>query len=163
MAHSQLFHRNRSTTGHEEEQKFTSVYTYAQRDIVAMKATSPSARAHPLPTCLTAFPTPGGAEIRQRHAAGQREGYAPIIRGTAHSNALVVVRQNGYVIYQNTVAPGAFEINDLYPTGSSGDLQVTVKETDGSESHFVVPFASVPVLQREKPALQRDRRALSFL
>ncbi|WP_163063690.1 fimbria/pilus outer membrane usher protein, partial [Acinetobacter baumannii] len=68
-------------------------------------------------------------------------------RGTAHSNALVMVRQNGYVIYQNTVAPGAFEINDLYPTGSSGDLQVTVKETDGSESHFVVPYASVPVLQ----------------
>lgn len=61
-----------------------------------------------------------------------------------------MVRQNGYVIYQNTVAPGAFEINDLYPTGSSGDLQVTVKETDGSESHFVVPYASVPVLQREK-------------
>ncbi len=78
------------------------------------------------------------------------KGYAPIIRGSAHSNALVMVRQNGYVIYQNTVAPGAFEINDLYPTGSSGDLQITVKETDGSESHFVVPFASVPVLQREK-------------
>ena len=32
---------------------------------------------------------------------------------------------------------------------SSGDLQVTVKDTDGSESHFVVPFASVPVLQRD--------------
>ncbi|SQB20824.1 fimbrial usher protein [Citrobacter koseri] len=29
-------------------------------------------------------------------------------------------------------------------------MQVTVKETDGSESHFVVPYASVPVLQREK-------------
>ncbi|VTP65540.1 Outer membrane usher protein fimD precursor [Leclercia adecarboxylata] len=25
-----------------------------------------------------------------------------------------------------------------------------MKETDGSESHFVVPYASVPVLQREK-------------
>jgi outer membrane usher protein len=34
-----------------------------------------------------------------------------------------MVRQNGYVIYQNTVAPGAFEINDLYPTGSSGDFR----------------------------------------
>lgn len=89
--------------------------------------------------------------------------YAPIIRGSAHSNAQVVVRQNGYIIYQNTVAPGAFEINDLYPTGSSGDLRVTVKETDGSESHFVVPFASVPVLQREKSALQRDCRTLPFL
>uniref|UniRef100_UPI00398429EF fimbria/pilus outer membrane usher protein n=1 Tax=Enterobacter mori TaxID=539813 RepID=UPI00398429EF len=52
-------------------------------------------------------------------------------------------------MYQNYVAPGAFEINDLYPTGGSGDLNVTVKETDGSEQHFVVPYASVPVLQRE--------------
>ncbi|MEG9083233.1 fimbria/pilus outer membrane usher protein, partial [Escherichia coli] len=77
------------------------------------------------------------------------KGFAPVIRGTAHSNAQVIVRQNGYVIYQNYVAPGAFEINDLYPTGGSGDLNVTVKETDGSEQHFVVPYASVPVLQRE--------------
>lgn len=142
---------NRSTTGHEEEQKFTSVYTYAQRDIVAMKSdvtvgqsTSPSDVFDSVPYI--------GVELKSDSdmLPDSEKGYAPIIRGTAHSNALVMVRQNGYVIYQNTVAPGAFEINDLYPTGSSGDLQVTVKETDGSESHFVVPFASVPVLQREK-------------
>ncbi len=142
---------NRSTTGHEEEQKFTSVYTYAQRDIVAMKSdvtvgqsTSPSDVFDSVPYT--------GVELKSDNdmLPDSEKGYAPIIRGTAHSNALVMVRQNGYVIYQNTVAPGAFEINDLYPTGSSGDLQVTVKETDGSESHFVVPFASVPVLQREK-------------
>ncbi|HAS1930140.1 TPA: fimbrial biogenesis outer membrane usher protein, partial [Enterobacter hormaechei] len=142
---------NRSTTGHEEEQKFTSVYTYAQRDIVAMKSdvtvgqsTSPSDVFDSVPYT--------GVELKSDSdmLPDSEKGYAPIIRGSAHSNALVMVRQNGYVIYQNTVAPGAFEINDLYPTGSSGDLQVTVKETDGSESHFVVPFASVPVLQREK-------------
>lgn len=142
---------NRSTTGHEEKQKFTSVYTYAQRDMVAMKSdvtvgqsTSPSDVFDSVPYT--------GVELKSDNdmLPDSEKGYAPIIRGTAHSNALVMVRQNGYVIYQNTVAPGAFEINDLYPTGSSGDLQVTVKETDGSESHFVVPFASVPVLQREK-------------
>lgn len=142
---------NRSTTGHEEEQKFTSVYTYAQRDIVAMKSdvtvgqsTSPSDVFDSVPYT--------GVELKSDSdmLPDSEKGYAPIIRGSAHSNALVIVRQNGYVIYQNTVAPGAFEINDLYPTGSSGDLRVTVKETDGSESHFVVPFASVPVLQREK-------------
>ncbi|MFQ8718004.1 MAG: hypothetical protein ACLR9W_08250 [Enterobacter hormaechei] len=40
-------------------------------------------------------------------------------------------------------------MNDLYPTGSSGDLQVG-KETDSSESHFRGAVASVPVLRREK-------------
>lgn len=47
------------------------------------------------------------------------KGYAPIIRGSAHSNAQVVVRQNGYIIYQNTVAPGAFEINDPTPPAAA--------------------------------------------
>lgn len=56
-----------------------------------------------------------------------QRGYAPVIRGIANSNAEVSVRQNGYLIYQQNVAPGAFEINDLYSTTNSGDLEVTVK------------------------------------
>jgi hypothetical protein len=78
-----------------------------------------------------------------------QKGYAPVVRGIARTNAQVVVRQNGYIIYQTYVAPGAFEITDMYPTGGAGDLNVAVKEADGSEQDFVVPFASVPVLQRE--------------
>ncbi|PVZ77548.1 fimbrial assembly protein, partial [Serratia sp. S1B] len=77
------------------------------------------------------------------------KGYAPVIRGIARTNAQVIIRQNGNVIYQDFVSPGSFEINDLYPTGGSGDLQVTIKESDGSEQHLVVPFASLPVLRRE--------------
>lgn len=142
---------NRSTTGNDEDQKFTSVYTYAQRDIVAMKSDLTVGQSSSPSDVFDSVPYTG-VELKSDNdmLPDSEKGYAPIIRGTAHSNAQVVVRQNGYIIYQNTVAPGAFEINDLYPTGSSGDLQVTVKETDGSESHFVVPFASVPVLQREK-------------
>ncbi len=45
--------------------------------------------------------------------------------------------------------PGAFTIDDLYPTSSSGDLNVEIKESDGSISSFNVPYAAVPVLQRE--------------
>ncbi len=77
------------------------------------------------------------------------KGYAPIVRGIARTNAQVVVRQNGYIIYQSYVAPGAFEITDMYPTGGAGDLDVTIKEADGSEQHFKVAFASLPLLQRE--------------
>ncbi|WP_234257043.1 fimbrial biogenesis usher protein [Pectobacterium sp. IFB5596] len=76
-------------------------------------------------------------------------GFAPTIRGIAKSNARVTIRQNSYVIYQSYVAPGAFEITDLYPTSSSGDLQVTVTESDNSTNSFVVPYSAVPLLQRE--------------
>ncbi|WP_025154717.1 fimbria/pilus outer membrane usher protein [Morganella morganii] len=77
------------------------------------------------------------------------KGYAPIVRGTAHTNAEVIIRQNGYIIYQSFVPAGLFEIKDMYPTGGSGDLFVTIKESDGSEQNIVVPYASLPILQRE--------------
>ncbi|NMD82952.1 fimbria/pilus outer membrane usher protein, partial [Klebsiella sp. DNRA6] len=78
-----------------------------------------------------------------------QRGFAPVIRGIARGTAEVSVKQNGYEIYHSTVPPGPFTINDLYSAGSGGDLQVTVKETDGSSQVFTVPYSSVPVLQRE--------------
>lgn len=76
-------------------------------------------------------------------------GFAPTIRGIANSHARVTVKQNGYTIYQTYVPPGAFEINDLFPTSSSGDLVVQVKETDGSVNTYSVPYSTVPLLQRD--------------
>ncbi|WP_343552962.1 fimbria/pilus outer membrane usher protein [Pantoea sp.] len=76
-------------------------------------------------------------------------GFAPVVRGIARSNAQVTVEQNGAVIYQTSVAPGAFEIRDLYPTASSGNLDVTVREADGSETRFVQPFSAVPGMVRD--------------
>lgn len=76
-------------------------------------------------------------------------GFAPTVRGIARSNAKVIIKQNGYVIYQTYVSPGAFEINDLFPTSSSGDMDVEITEADGSKSSFSVPYSAVPLLQRE--------------
>lgn len=75
-------------------------------------------------------------------------GYAPLIRGVAMTNARVSVTQNGNRLYETTVAPGAFEINDLYATGYGGNLLVTVTEADGSQHSFSVPYASVAQLLR---------------
>jgi outer membrane usher protein len=75
-------------------------------------------------------------------------GFAPVIRGVANTNALVIVRQNGQVILQTSVPAGPFKIDDLYPTGQSGELRVTVREADGQEHEFTVPFASLPQLLR---------------
>lgn len=76
-------------------------------------------------------------------------GYAPVIRGTAMSNARISIRQNGYVVHETNVAPGEFVIDDINPMYSSGDLVVTVTEADGSVRVFTVPYATLPVLMRE--------------
>ncbi len=77
------------------------------------------------------------------------QGYAPTVRGIARTPAKVVIRQNGYVIYQSYVQAGAFAIADLNPTSSSGDLEVTIEEKEGSQQRYTVPYSTVPLLQRE--------------
>jgi len=75
-------------------------------------------------------------------------GFAPVIRGIAQSNARVTVHQRGSQIFEMTVPPGPFIIDDLYPNGSGGDLVVTITEADGSQRRFSMAYASLPELLR---------------
>ncbi|TCM60044.1 outer membrane usher protein [Acinetobacter calcoaceticus] len=80
----------------------------------------------------------------ERMLAPSQRGYAPVIQGIAKSNARVSVQQFGREIYQLSVAPGPFRINDLYPTNANGDLNVIIYEADGSSAEFRVPFSAAP-------------------
>ncbi|HDF2341362.1 TPA: fimbrial biogenesis outer membrane usher protein [Morganella morganii] len=80
----------------------------------------------------------------ERMLPDNERGYAPRIQGIANSNAKVTVWQGNQQIYSVTVAPGPFEINDLYSTNYAGDLRVEVTEADGSVNSFIVPFSAVP-------------------
>lgn len=73
-----------------------------------------------------------------------RRGYAPEIRGNALSEARVIVRQHEQIIYETSVPPGPFVIDDLYNTRNQGDLEVEIVEASGKSSTFTVPYASVP-------------------
>ncbi|RFD24040.1 usher CupC3 [Pseudomonas sp. GL93] len=75
-------------------------------------------------------------------------GYAPVVYGIAETNATVEIRQNGYVIYSTTVSPGAFEIRDIYPGGSNGDLHITIIEADGRERKYTQAYSYLPVMTR---------------
>lgn len=80
-------------------------------------------------------------------------GYAPKVRGIARTNARVRISQSGNVLLETTVPPGNFEIDDLYPTGYGGDLQVTVYEADGSQQRFTVAYSSL--IQLLRPGIWR--------
>ncbi|SQJ44791.1 putative outer membrane usher protein [Salmonella enterica] len=88
-----------------------------------------------------------------RMLPSQLANYAPVIRGVANTNAKVTVTQSGYKIYEATVPPGPFEINDLSPSGYGSDLIVTIEEADGSKRTFSQPFSSV--MQMQKPGVGR--------
>lgn len=72
--------------------------------------------------------------------------FMPAISGTARTNATVVIRQNGFVIDQRRVTPGPFLIRDLHSATSSGDLEITVTESDGSTQHFTQAFNAIAAL-----------------
>ncbi|CAI1969488.1 Outer membrane usher protein fimD precursor [Serratia fonticola] len=138
---------NRDSHGQD---KWNTIYTYLARDITSLKSQLVLGDSSSPSDVFDSVPF-RGAQLASDDdmIPDSLKGYAPVVRGIARTNAQVTIRQNGYVIYQSFVAPGAFEINDMYPTGGSGDLLVTIKEADGSEQQLVVPFASLPVLQRE--------------
>lgn len=81
--------------------------------------------------------------------ADSERGYAPIIRGVAQTSATVEIRQNNYILYTSNVPPGPFEISDIYPSGSNGDLEVTIIEADGRRRVTMQAFSSLPIMVRE--------------
>ncbi len=120
-----------------------SMQTYLQRSLTSIKSQLTVGDSYTDGSVFDSFGVRGvqiGTDDRM-YPESQR-GYAPTVRGIASTNAKVEVKQNGNIIYETTVAPGPFEINDLYPTGYGGDLQVVVTEADGSQHVSVVPYSS---------------------
>jgi len=83
-----------------------------------------------------------------RMMADSQNGFAPVIRGIAQSNAKITIHQRGSQIFETTVPPGPFVIDDLYPNGQGGDLLVTITEADGSTRSFTETYSSLPELLR---------------
>lgn len=75
-------------------------------------------------------------------------GYAPVIRGTASSSATVEVRQDSFLIYSINVPPGPFVITNLFPSGSNGDLEITIIEADGRRHQSIQAFSTLPIMAR---------------
>ncbi|MEM5384322.1 fimbria/pilus outer membrane usher protein [Paraburkholderia phymatum] len=137
-------HQSSVTASTGQPTQFDNIATYVQHDVTKLRSQVTLGDAQ---TTGDVFDSVSfrGAQIAtdDRMLPESLRGYAPIVRGTAESNARVSVRQNGQVIYETNVSPGPFEIRDLYATGYGGNLDVTVTEADGRTKSFTVPYASV--------------------
>lgn len=142
--------RNYSSFEYGETQRWQTQGTSLQRDIKTLKSEFTMGNAYTSGDVFDSFQFTGiQLASDENMLPDSQRGFAPTIRGVARSNAHVIVRQHGYVIYETYVAPGAFTITDLYPTAQSGDLEITVRESDGSERKFTQPYAAVPFMLRE--------------
>lgn len=130
--------------------EWSHINSYLQRDIRFLRSQITLGETN---TSFNIFDSVGlrGIQLESKDSMlpDSLQGFAPTVRGIAKSNAKVTIRQNNNVIYQTFVAPGAFAIDDLYPTSASGDLNVEVAEENGQSTNYTVPYSSVPNLVRE--------------
>lgn len=145
------YFRHDGSYTHQQGQgsSYRSINNYVQKDIPSVLGRFLAGETSTGGQLFDTLPFRGVELISDdRMLPGSRRGYAPEIRGIARTSARVTVRQSERVIYEITVPPGAFVIEDLYPTGYGGNLDVTVTEADGSVQIFQVPYASVAQLLR---------------
>lgn len=141
---------------------YQNIATFVQRDVAALRSQLTLGDSFTDGAVFDSFGVRGvQLASDDRMLPDSMRGYAPRIRGVARSNARVSITQNGNRLYETTVAPGPFDIRDLYATGYGGDLEVAVSEVDGSEQRFTVPYASVSQLVR--PAITRYSLAIGQL
>lgn len=129
----------------------TSFYnTYLERDIGALRASLRIGEVSTGGMILDPISFRGGRLYSNDDMLNSRlRNYSPTIRGIARTQAVVVVTQSGRQVYQTNVPAGPFELNDFSISGYSGDLVVTVRESDGSEHSFIQPFSTLPEMKRE--------------
>lgn len=142
--------RHRSTHQWTNDGRTSQVLSaYAQTDVPAHRAQATFGDFQTTGALFDSIALRGVEfESDERMWPDSRRGYAPEVRGIAHGNAVVTIRQNGNIIHEVNVPAGPFVIRDLYPTGYGGALDVTVTEADGRQEVFIVPYASVPQLLR---------------
>ncbi|CAM4178048.1 fimbria/pilus outer membrane usher protein [Klebsiella sp. 10982] len=143
--------RNVSSMQYDQQRRhWDSQSTWLQRDVRSLKSLLRIGDTYTTGDVFDSIPFRGVQLMSDDEMLpDSQRGFAPTIRGVAHSNAKVTVSQHGYVIYETFVSPGAFAISDLYPTSQSGDLEVKVTESNGAVRTFTQPFSAVPFMLRE--------------
>ncbi|WP_387464756.1 fimbria/pilus outer membrane usher protein [Photorhabdus sp. RM323S] len=123
--------------------------TYLQRDVQSLRSEFTAGETYTGGDIFDSIPFRGmKLASEETMLPDSQRGFAPVVTGVANSNAQVTVSQHGNIVYQTTVAPGPFRFTDLYTTGSTGDLTITVKEEDGRTRVSTLASSSVPMMLR---------------
>ncbi|MFU0921329.1 fimbrial biogenesis usher protein [Kluyvera sichuanensis] len=124
------------------DQNVDSTYAYLQHTIVYLKKIVQMGQFN-----ITNTPFSGskitGVQLTPEDNLFGNNGSGVTVSGIAQtSQARVEIRQSGRLIYSTLVPAGPFSLQDIPVTSVNTDLDVTVKETDGSRTHFILPANS---------------------
>ena len=119
--------------------------TYLQRDINRVKGTLQLGEINTSGRIFDSIPMRGfRLATNEMMIPSADRSYSPVVEGIANSNAQILIRQNGHVVYTTNVAAGPFKLDKLPSFGNDGDLEVVIREADGTERIMLVPYSSIP-------------------
>ncbi|EDC6416416.1 fimbria/pilus outer membrane usher protein [Salmonella enterica subsp. enterica] len=129
--------------------QWQSVYTRLERSLYRLKSRLFLGEDSTSSDVFDSIPFRGGMLSTDEAMIPWREReFSPTFRGVARTQARIEVRQQGYLVYSTTVPPGPFALSNL-PAKTGGDLEVTVREADGHEQHFRVPYGMPAIALRQ--------------
>ncbi|MFT0805527.1 fimbria/pilus outer membrane usher protein [Avibacterium paragallinarum] len=144
-----LRHRGSQMWTAQQKQSYQRIATYAKHDVPLLRGQFTIGDFYTNGRLMDSIAIRGvQLESDDRMLAASERYYAPVIRGVANTNAIVSVRQNGNLLREVSVPAGAFSIDDLFPTGYGGDLEVEVLEANGEKRTFTVPYTATAQLIR---------------
>ncbi|HHR6079992.1 TPA: fimbria/pilus outer membrane usher protein [Providencia alcalifaciens] len=149
LTHTRSELRGQKNQANQTQNQTRFSNTYLSRDIRALRSNLLIGESTTGGDIFDSVPFKGlQLKSNEQMLPSQLRGYAPAISGIANTNARVTVRQNGNIVYETYIAPGAFYINDIQQAGLSGDYDVTVTEADGTLRRFIVPYSALPMMLR---------------
>lgn len=134
----------------QSEMSWQPTQTYIGRDILSLMSRLMMGQSTTSGRVFDSFSFKGLSlsSIDEMLPDSQRN-YAPVIKGIALSQANIEIRQDGNLIYQKSIPAGSFELTDVVPNNSSGDLEVTIRESTGEVRKFIQPYATQPKMVRQ--------------
>ncbi|MEY1424421.1 fimbria/pilus outer membrane usher protein [Morganella morganii] len=142
-----VYNNARNQSGTSSSSDFSGTHLY--RSIISLKSTLRLGEISTASDIFESIPMKGiTLTSNNQMQPDNRRGFAPVVTGTANSNATVTVRQNGMVVYQTFVSPGEFRIDDIPSGNMSGDMEVTIEEDNGSTRVFTQAYSSLPTMLR---------------
>lgn len=144
--------RNLSTWKKSKENTdFESAYTYAERGINSLKSRLIIGDKYTNTNIFDSISFRGVTFNKDENMIPySARAYSPKIRGIAKTQAVVEIRQQGYLLYSTSVPPGEFEINsNQFSNFGSGLFDVTIIESNGQKQMYSIPY-TIPVISLAK-------------
>jgi outer membrane usher protein FimD/PapC len=130
-------------TWNNDESRSAHLAAYAQRTFASHETVFQAGQINLYNPVLSGAQITGVQVMTEQ--ALQVEGRGNPIEGIARSQARIEIRQKGSLIHSTVVPAGPFSLSDVRRLDSRSDVEVTVKEADGSEQRFTVPAAMLGI------------------